>query len=123
MIEQIDFEQLNIYLSQEPVNMNKSIDGLAVLTQEALGRCPKPNELFIFYNQSRDKIKLLVWDGSGFIILYKRLEQGRMDFRRYQQADGSIAMTPRLVRDLLVGTKMEHGKLKPWAPFEGRFVV
>lgn len=123
MIEQIDFEQLNIYVSSESVNLNKSIDGLAVLVQEALGRCPTQNELFIFFNASRDKVKLLIWDGSGFIVLYKRLEHGRMDFRRYEQSDGSFAMTPRVIRELLVGARMEHGRLKRWQPFEGKFVV
>ncbi|MGE4350522.1 MAG: IS66 family insertion sequence element accessory protein TnpB [Candidatus Berkiella sp.] len=123
MIEQIDFGQLDIYISSEPINLNKSIDGLAVLVQEAMGRSPKQNELFVFYNVSRDKIKLFLWDGSGFIVLYKRIEHGRMDFRRYEQTDGSFAMTPRLIRELLVGARMEHGKLKRWAPFEGKFVV
>ena len=76
MIENLDFEDLSIYISATPVNLNKSIDGLAVLVQEALGRTPVINELFVFYNKSRDKIKLLIWDGMGFIILYKRFEEG-----------------------------------------------
>lgn len=123
MIENLDFEDLSIYISATPVNLNKSIDGLAVLVQEALGRTPIINELFVFYNKSRDKIKLLIWDGLGFIILYKRFEDGRLDFKRYQKPDGTLEMTNRLVRQMLVGTKMEHGKLKPWALFEGQFLV
>lgn len=123
MIEQIDFDETNVYISAAPVNMNKSFDGLAVLVQEALGRLPYPNEMFVFYNSPRDKIKLLVWDGNGFIILYKRLERGKLNFKRYQARDGSISMTSRLIRQLLVGAKVEQGKLKRWSLFDGHYVV
>lgn len=123
MLGEIDFDDLKIYVSHTHINMWKSFDGLAVLVQESLDRPPRAGELFIFYNKKKNKIKMLFWDGSGFVIYYKRFEYSKFAIERYIQSDGSLCITARALRELLVGANMKRGRLKSWATFEGKFVV
>jgi len=66
-----------VHLCREPIDMRKSIDGLAALVSHVLKRDPFSAELFVFVNRPKDKIKILAWDRSGFVLLYKRLEKER----------------------------------------------
>jgi transposase len=67
------------FLYREPTDMRKSFDGLCGLVQSGLGRDALSGEVFIFLNRRRTHIKLLVWDRSGFVLYYKRLEQGTFE--------------------------------------------
>jgi len=64
-----------VYLHRAPIDMRKQIDGLAALVEGALKLDPFCRALFVFTNRRRDKLKILAWDASGFIVWYKRLEQ------------------------------------------------
>lgn len=64
-----------VYLHRAPVDMRKQIDGLAALVEGTLKANPFSGSLFIFINRRRDKLKMLAWDRSGFIVWYKRLEK------------------------------------------------
>ena len=66
-----------IYLCRDAVDMRKSIDGLSSLVTGALRLDAKSSALFVFFNKRRDKVKILYWDRSGFVIWYKRLAKGR----------------------------------------------
>lgn len=70
---------LRYYLWREAVDMRKSFDGLQGLVNGHIGRDALSGEVFIFMNRRRDQVKLLVWDRSGFVIYYKRLERGRFE--------------------------------------------
>jgi len=67
------------YLYREPTDMRKSFDGLCGLVRSGLSRDPLSGEVFVFINRRRTHIKLLVWDRSGFVLYYKRLEQGTFE--------------------------------------------
>jgi transposase len=60
--------------------MRKGFNGLSGLVNNELDRNVLSGDVFIFVNRRRTLIKLLVWDQSGFIIYYKRLEQGTLNF-------------------------------------------
>ncbi len=64
------------YLYAQATDMRKSFDGLCGLVTSALRRDPLSGDVYVFVNRRRDRMKLLVWDRSGFWIFYKRLEQG-----------------------------------------------
>jgi len=64
-----------VYLHRAPIDMRKQIDGLAALVEGALKADPFSGALFIFINRRRDKLKMLAWDRTGFIVWYKRLER------------------------------------------------
>lgn len=67
---------VRIYLARGATDMRKSIDGLTGLVQQALSHDPFSGHLFVFCNRSRDRIKVLYWEPSGFWLLHKRLERG-----------------------------------------------
>ncbi len=72
--------------------MRKSFDGLQGLVVNELGRTGLEGDVYVFFNRRRTQVKLLVWDRSGFVIYYKRLERG--SFERYQDSqsgDGSLS--------------------------------
>lgn len=68
-------DQVHVYL--EPVDMRKSIDGLAAIVELELELSPFSSALFVFCNRGRDKVKLLYWERNGFVLWYKRLEKQR----------------------------------------------
>jgi len=80
------------HLYSQPTDMRKSFDGLSGLVQNILGRNPSGGDVFIFINKRRDKIKLLHWQGAGFILYYKRLEKGTFELPRYDSSCGSIVL-------------------------------
>jgi transposase len=71
---------MRVLLYREPVDMRRSFDGLECLVREGLGEDPLSGSLFVFSNRRHDRAKLLLWDGSGFWIWYKRLEEGTFHF-------------------------------------------
>ena len=65
------------YVCAEPVDMRKSIDGLAQLVAPLLRGDAFSGSVFVFLSRRREKVKLLWWDRHGFWLAYKRLERGR----------------------------------------------
>lgn len=70
-------EGVKVYVSIEPIDARKSIDSLSALVVEAFKHNPQSGNLFLFFNKSKDKVKILWWDNNGFILHYKRLEKHR----------------------------------------------
>lgn len=99
-----------VYLCREVVDMRKSIDGLALLVQEAMELNPFEPAVFVFCNRQRDKVKILAWERNGFVLWYKRLEKER--FKWPEQADGSpMALTGQQLNWLLDG--YDIARMKP----------
>ena len=71
---------VRIFVATQPTSMHLSFDRLAALAREVLQQDPFSGHLFVFRSRRGDKVKLLVWDRSGFCLWYKRLEQGVFHF-------------------------------------------
>lgn len=56
--------------------MRKGFDGLCGVVRNELGKDPLSGEVFIFMNKRRNQVKVLLWEGDGFSMYYKRLEKG-----------------------------------------------
>ena len=63
----------NIYIVCGYTDMRKAIDGLCAVVKEVVKRDPKENPLFLFCGRRSDRIKALLWEGDGFVLIYKRL--------------------------------------------------
>ena len=68
---------IKVYVAREPVDMRKSFDGLCYIIQQSLGKDPMHSSLYVFFNKTRDKVKIMFWDRNGHVIWYKRLNKGR----------------------------------------------
>jgi len=67
---------VRIFVGREPIDMRKGLDGLSGLVIDVIDEDPQSGHLFVFFNKRRDRMKSLVWDGSGYWLLCKRLEHG-----------------------------------------------
>ena len=65
-------KQINIACGY--TDMRKSMNGLAALVQNQFEMDPFESALFLFCGRRCDRIKALLWEGDGFLLLYKRLE-------------------------------------------------
>jgi transposase len=70
---------VTIYLHTEVTDMRKGIDGLSGLVRGQFAEDPTGGSLYLFVNRRRDRLKMLYWDGTGFWIFYKVLEQGTFE--------------------------------------------
>jgi transposase len=90
-----------IYIAARPIDFRKGMDGLAAAVQEVLQLDPFGGTAFIFRAKRADRIKILIWDGSGLILIYKRLEDGK--FRWPNVQDGVIRLSAAQLSALLEG--------------------
>ena len=67
------------YVCQRYVRMNMGINGLSKLVMNELSHPLLGGDVFIFFGKSRQMVKLLCWDGDGFLLYQKRLERGTFD--------------------------------------------
>jgi transposase len=70
---------VRIYVAAEPVDLRRGFDGLAAATRSLIRQDPLNGHLFVFLNRRRNRIKLLVWDRTGYLLVYKRLERGTFE--------------------------------------------
>ena len=105
-------DDVEVYLCRDIVDMRKSINGLSILVEQALGLDPFAAQLFVFCNRKRDKVKILYWERSGFVLWYKRLEKHRFLWPD-ERADELVSMTGRELNWLLDG--IDLFRLKPHA--------
>ena len=68
-----------------------AIDGLAQLVQQQFSLDPFSNSLFLFCGRRCDRIKALLWEGDGFVLLYKRIEHGGFQWPRTAQEMRSLS--------------------------------
>lgn len=97
-----------IYISCGYTDMRKSIDGLASIVQQNFQLNPFQNSLFLFCGRKHDRLKALYWEGDGFVLLYKRLENGSFQWPKDEKAVRSI--TYQEFRWLLEGISVDQPK-------------
>ncbi len=79
----IDFGRVrNYYVACGYTDMRKQIDGLTYIVREKFSREPDESSLFLFCGRKSDRVKALYWDGTGYILLYKRLSEKRFQWPR-----------------------------------------
>lgn len=67
----------HIYIAVGYTDMRKQIDGLSAIVQQNFKLDPFSNSVFLFCGRNTRTMKALYWEGDGFVLLYKRLENGK----------------------------------------------
>lgn len=80
-----------IYIATKPVDFRRGHDSLAATVQRELGLDPHCGALYVFRAKRSDRVKILAWDGSGLVLIYKRLEDGK--FAWPQVRDGIMRLS------------------------------
>lgn len=105
----------NIYIACGHTDLRYGIDSLAALVKEHFQLDPfSPESIFLFCGRRSDRIKALVWEGDGFLLLYKRLENGKFKWPR--DSDELRALTYEQFQWLMQGFTTEPGIKKITPP-------
>ncbi len=95
-----------IYIVCGYTDMRRSIDGLCAIVQDRLCMDPRQRALYLFCGKRCDRLKSLLWEGDGFLLLYKRMEaQGR--FRWPRNSDEVRSLTWQQFGWLMSGLEIE----------------
>ena len=96
----------NIYIVCGYTDMRKSIDGLAAIVQQNFKLDVFSGSLFLFCGKRCDRIKALLWEEDGFVLLYKRLENGKYKWPR--NSEEAKLITKQEFRWLMEGLSIEQ---------------
>lgn len=90
-----------VYIVCGKTDMRRGIDSLSLIIKENFERDPMSGEVFLFCGAKQDRFKALYWDGQGFWLLYKRFENGKLDWPSGE--DEVRKLTPTQVDWLMKG--------------------
>lgn len=102
-----------IWLAIEPVDMRLGMEGLSLRVQQALGKPPCDGSAYVFCNKRYNRIKLLMWDGTGVWLAQRRLHQGR--FAWPQTQDATCALNAEEWQWLIAGVNWQRLNAQPQA--------
>jgi transposase len=94
---------VRIWLATAPVDLRRSFDRLAAEVRDQLHNDPLSGHIFVFKNKRGDRVKLLHWDEDGYVIVYKRLEEGVFHWPVTAVGQASVAIRAAELAMLLDG--------------------
>lgn len=104
-----DFSKVaHVYLASGYTDMRRGIDGLVSIVQQSFKLDPFEDSIFLFCGKKPNRIKALYWDKNGFVILYKRLEEGKFQWPRNDTEVRDLTM--QQLRWLMEGLSIDQPK-------------
>jgi transposase len=92
---------VRVLVATKPVDFRRGADSLVALVREQLRHDPFSGTIFIFRSKRADRLKIVTWDGSGLVLLWKRLEHGA--FRWPPISDGVMRLSASQLAALVDG--------------------
>ena len=92
---------VRVMMATRPVDFRKGVDGLAALVRDTMGADPFSGTVYVFRAKRADRVKLVFWDGTGVVLVVKRLEEGAFRWPRIE--DGVVRLTAAQISALLEG--------------------
>jgi transposase len=100
----------NYYFCNTPTDMRKGFDSLSGMVTQHMQLNVLAGSVFIFMNKKCNQVKLLLWEGDGFALYYKRLEQGT--YEKPTLHKGSLQVTYQQLQCILHGIQLRSVKMK-----------
>ena len=97
----------SIYVASEPIDFRYGINTLSAYVADQFDLDPASKSLFIFTNHRKDRIKCLLYDGTGFWMLYRILNSGRFNWTMNES--GAVSITAQQLKWLLSGLSIDNG--------------
>ena len=100
------------YLYCGDADMRKGFDSLSGIVTQAMRLNALNGSVFIFVNKRRNQLKLLLWEGDGFSLYHKRLEQGTYELPGAAQnhKTGSLHITAQQLQLIVQGISLKSVK-------------
>jgi transposase len=92
---------VRVMVATKPVDFRKGAEGLAALVRESMGADPFSGAVYVFRSRRADRVKLVFWDGTGVVLVAKRLEDGK--FQWPSITDGVVRLTAAQLQALFEG--------------------
>ncbi len=103
-----------IYLAVGATDMRKGFEGLYGLVRDRLQCEPLSGHVFLFCNAQRNRLKLLVWDGSGLWVCAKKLAKGRFRWPELRAEEVKVVLSHEELAMLLGGIDLSQARHRPW---------
>ena len=103
-----------IYVATGATDMRKNFNGLYGLVRDTLGCDPTSGHVFLFTNARRNRLKLLVYDGSGLWVAAKKLDGGRFRWPESDTAATKIVLSHEELALLLGGIDLNETRQRKW---------
>lgn len=100
------------YLYRGVTDMRKGFDGLSGLVKSKMHSDPMDGSVYLFINRRRDKLKILIWSQGGFILYYKRLEEGTFELPGSISDGSKMQMNWETLMLMIKGIRLEKIKRK-----------
>ena len=71
---------IQVFLCTVPCDMRRSFDGLSMMAEHIVQANPLSGHLFVYTNRRANRLKILIWEPSGYLLIFKRLERGRFSW-------------------------------------------
>ena len=108
---------MRVLVAVEPADFRRGIDGLARQCRAVLRSDPFSGVVFVFRNRNRTAVKILVYDGRGFWLCYKRLSKGKFRWWPTSLDSPSIPVEAHELQVLLSGGDPSATRAAPmWRP-------
>jgi transposase len=106
-------ERARIWLASEATDMRCGFDRLAERVRVVIGEDPLSGHLFVFRSRRGDRLKILHWDRDGFVLWYKRLEEGVFKLPRAEGAGRALELRASELAMILDGIDVSRLKRLP----------
>lgn len=105
--------QMRVVVAIEPADFRRGIDGLARLCKDVLKHDPQSGWVFVFRNRAATALKLLVYDGQGYCLFYKRLSSGKFSWWPSEKNARSKTLAAHQMHVLLSAGNPEAAQAAP----------
>ena len=106
-------QETRIWLASEAMGMRCGFDRLAERVRAVIGEDPLSGHWFVFHSRRGERLKILYWDRDGFVLWYKRLEEGKFKLPRPREGARTVELRASELAMILDGIDVSKLKRVP----------